>query len=366
MAVLSSLDTFSQSIGKEFPVKIEIPRSFPVQPLYKSDTLTILVCGDAMMHGSQIDNAKRADGSFDFSAYFSLIGTKIQKADIAICNMEVTFAGEPYSGYPCFSAPDEFAEEIARCGFDVFLCANNHIFDRGPAGADRTLEKYRQLGERTGIAFTGLAASAEELEYNTPLFIACKGIRIALLNFTYGTNAASGESFPRVNRLSDKLFLTESIAKAEESDFTLMLPHWGEEYVLTHNERQEILARKMIEAGSDMIIGAHPHVVQDHDIINGVHVLYSLGNLVSNMSARNTQLGMMATVRLIRDCDGDIMAQAPELTWLWCSRPGGYDKDDYMVIPIEEYIGRRDEWTGTYDYDKMVNTYMGIVPGYFK
>ena len=145
-----------------------------------------------------------------------------------------------------------------------------------------------------------------------------------------------------------------------------MLPHWGEEYILTHNERQEILARKMIEAGSDMIIGAHPHVVQDHDIINGVHVLYSLGNLVSNMSARNTQLGMMATVRLIRDCDGDIMAQAPELTWLWCSRPGGYDKDDYMVIPIEEYIGRRNEWTGTYDYDKMVNTYMGIVPEYFK
>ena len=129
MAVLSSLDTFSQSIGKEFPVKIEIPRSFPVQPLYKSDTLTILVCGDAMMHGSQIDNAKRADGSCDFCAYFYHIGTKSQKADIAICNMEVTFAGEPYSGYPCFSAPDEFAEEIARCGFDVFLCANNHIFD---------------------------------------------------------------------------------------------------------------------------------------------------------------------------------------------------------------------------------------------
>ena len=113
------------------------------------------------------------------------------------------------------------------------------------------------------------------------------------------------------------------------------------------------------ENGADIIIGAHPHVVQDTASINNVPVVYSLGNAVSNMSAPNTQLELMATVKFVRQCNGDISMEPIELTWLWCSRPGGFN-NGYTVVPIEEYIGRRDEWTGGWDYDKMMSTYEEI------
>ena len=93
--------------------------------------------------------------------------------------------------------------------------------------------------------------------------------------------------------------------------------------------------------------------------VGKVPVIYSLGNAVSNMSATNTQLELMATLRIVRHENGDIGMLPVELTWLWCSRPGGYT-NDYIVIPVEEYIGRRDEWLGGWDYDKMVSTYERI------
>ena len=105
-----------------------------------------------------------------------------------------------------------------------------------------------------------------------------------------------------------------------------------------------------------MIIGAHPHVVQDSESINGIQVAYSLGNAVSNMSAANTQIGLMATVRLVREPDGNIIILPTEFTWLWCSRPGGYCHS-YTVLPVEEFIGRKDEWMGKWDYEKMTSTY---------
>ena len=93
-----------------------------------------------MMHANQILNAHRGGQDYDFSSYFHLIQEDIEKADIAIANMEFTLAGEPHTGYPCFSAPDSYAKYLADCGFDIFLTANNHIFDKGGKGAERTLD----------------------------------------------------------------------------------------------------------------------------------------------------------------------------------------------------------------------------------
>ena len=331
------------------------------KPLFQQDTITICILGDIMMHGKQIENTRRQDDSHDFSSFFSLIGNDISQADLAIGNMEFTLGGKPYSGYPCFSAPDGFETYLAECGFDVFLAANNHIFDKGASGAERTLEKYRILQQTNGIRFTGLAGSQEELEQTTPLMVMARGVRIALINFTYGTNQACGKHWPRTNYLNSTQNLTEAFRKAEErqADIVIALPHWGTEYVLQHSDEQERLARLMVENGADAIIGAHPHVVQDRQDINGVTVAYSLGNAVSNMSATNTQLEMMATLKIVRYSNGDIEMLEPSFKYLWCSLPGGYN-DSYTVIPIEDFIGKRDQWHGKWDYDKMVNTYNRI------
>lgn len=340
-----------------------------VRPIFKQDTLTIRILGDVMMHSAQIKNAHRGGSEYDFSSYFSLIEDQIKEADIAIANMEFTLAGEPYSGYPCFSAPDTLADYLADCGFDIFLAANNHIFDKGAKGAERTLEIYRRLEAEIGIKFIGLAGNEDELTRSNPLIIRSKGIQLALLNATYGTNLGLGARWPETNYLSARSKMESALSKAKEADadVTIAFPHWGTEYVLKHSARQEETAIWLAESGADMIIGAHPHVIQDFQMLetsetNGykkVPVAYSLGNAVSNMSARNTQLELMATVRIVMHGNGDVDILPLEFTYLWCSRPGGFC-DSYTVVPVEEYIGRKEEWLGPWEYDKMVDTYIYV------
>ena len=331
------------------------------KPLFNQDTIKICMIGDIMMHGKQIENTYREGSKYDFSSFFSLIEDEIRDADLAIANMEYTLGGKPYTGYPSFSAPDGLEIYLAECGFDVFLAANNHIFDKGAKGAERTLEKYRALQNTHGIWFTGLAGNEEELAQTTPLFVLVKGISLALINFTYGTNQGCGKDWPRTNYTHETEKIENAFAKAEarNTDFVIALPHWGIEYQLKHSKAQEKQAKWMIEKGADVIIGSHPHVIQDYQEIDGVPVAYSLGNAVSNMSVTNSQLELMATIEIVRYHNGDLEMLAPTFKYLWCSLPGGYN-DSYTVIPVEDFLEKRDQWHGKWDYDKMVKTYNNI------
>lgn len=334
------------------------------QSIFRQDTLTICIFGDMMMHANQISNAHKGDNSYDFTTYFRHLEDQISKADIAVANMEFTLAGEPYTGYPCFSAPDVFASYLADIGFDIFLAANNHIFDKGSSGAQRTLDIYRDMEEERGIRFTGLAGNEDEYNRVNPLTIIRKGIKISFVNLTYGTNVGSGTAWPKTFRLNHAESVIGALSKAEEldADLTIVLPHWGTEYNLKHSEAQEKAAVMLAEHGADIIVGAHPHVVQDCQILEvndnekQVPVAYSLGNAVSNMSAPDTQIGLMTTIKIVRENNGDIRTLPIEFTYLWCSRPGGYCSS-YTVIPVEEFIGTRAQWLGSWEYDKMISTY---------
>ena len=332
----------------------------PAMPLYSRDTLTICVAGDMMMHSAQIENARTTQG-YDFSGYFRHLEDRIGKADIAIANMEFTLAGEPHTGYPSFSAPDSYAEYLAECGFDIFLAANNHIYDKGSAGARRTVSIFKELSSTYGIRFCGLAENHEDLEASTPLVVIAKGIRIALINFTYGTNLGSGSRWPKVNYMNEKTLIEQALRKSEETDLTLVLPHWGTEYSLNHSQQQEDTALWLAENGADVIIGTHPHVPQDFETLTRreVPVVYSLGNAVSNMSAPNTQLGLMTTIRIVREPDGDTEVLPIQFTYTWCSRPGGYCSS-YTVLPVKEFIGRKEQWQNGTDYDRMLSTYQRV------
>lgn len=329
--------------------------TYDVPALYGRDTVTLCFIGDVMMHASQIAHALKDDGSYGFGNCFSLIRNDLTEADLAIANMEFPLGGEPHTGYPAFSAPDEIALQMAEEGIDIFLAANNHIFDKGRTGAERTLAVYRSLYQTYGIRFTGAASDNNEKAGNHPLTMIINGIRISFINATYGTNGGHRTGWPSVNYLSDKESLKEAFRTAGNSDVIIALPHWGEEYVLRHSEDQEGMALWMAGMGADAIIGTHPHVIQDTTMINGTHVAYSLGNAISNMSATNTQMELMLELNVIREEDGDITLETPELTFLWCSRPGGFC-NDYIVIPVKEYIGKRDKWHDPSDYDKMTAT----------
>ena len=340
------------------------PSRLAVSPLYKQDTVKIRFFGDIMMHSLQIDTARGKDGSFDFSTYYELMEDYLADSDLNVGNMEFTLGGEPYSGYPAFSAPDSYAYYLADAGFNLFLCANNHIFDKGRNGLIRTLDIYRKLAESHGIQHTGAAADEAAEACNNPLIINVKGVRIAFMNATYGTNSYRGEGWPKTYILSDREKLAEAMKTAKaRADITVVLAHWGSEYILEHGKAQKDHATWLAENGADIIIGAHPHVVQDTEVIKtkekDVPVVYSLGNSVSNMSAENTQVGLMTTLQIVRHGNGDVEIMDLEHKFTWCSRPGGYG-ESYYVLPITDHLGTRDEWKGKWEYDKMVTTFRRV------
>ena len=314
------------------------------------DTVELTVIGDVMMHSAQLQK--------DCHPFLEKVSHKLQKADISIANLEFALGGEPYSGYPAFSTPDYYPFYLAEeCGIDVFLTANNHVLDRGSAGLERTAEIYDRMADSLGISYTGIASSETAYKENTPLIIRCKGIRIAIINFTYGTNNPQKKDWPRVQRM-DKDELSAIFKQArDKADFILVFPHWGEEYQLTHSPLQEEWAGWLVDQGADAIIGAHPHVVQDSTSIKGVPVFYSLGNAVSNMSATNTRLELAVTLRFTKNrINGKKEALEPEVNFMWCTLPGRLT-DNYSTVFIKEWAGRRGDWLIPSDYDNMLQTY---------
>jgi len=330
-------------VSAQAQIQVHIPK---VKPIYSTDTLTLRFFGDVMMHKIQLDA--------DHTYFLRYVTPLIREADVAVANMEFSLGGEPYTGYPCFSAPDYYAQYVADCGVDIFMMANNHILDRQSSGLLRTLDIYGRMADSCGIKYTGTGIE--------PLLFVRKGIRIALVNFTYDCNGFTSD-YPRVNWM-DKGQLDSIFVKAKQArpDFIIALPHWGEEFKLVHSAEQQQWAQWLIDQGADAIVGGHPHVVQDTTHIDGKPVIYSMGNFISNMSAKNTRLEMAVTIRIARDWNGKLTMLEPELEFMWCTLPGKLTTS-YATIPVRDYIGRREEWIDPDDYDNVLITLKRVLEG---
>ncbi len=301
------------------------PLEFDLLPP-KPDTVSIFIVGDIMSHRAVSKSAEE----YGFGSFFKHIEDRIGKADLAIGNMEFPLAGKPYTGYPAFSGPDEYPQYLSDVGFDVFLTANNHILDKGTAGLRRTIEVL----ERKGLMYTGVAGTAAADTLLNPLMLHVRGLRIALINFTYGTNVGPWDKWPKVNymRKSEILPMLER-AKASEADLVMVFPHWGIEYLLHHDKEQEELARWLLENGADVIVGHHPHVIQDVQWIEGKPVIYSLGNALSNQNDLNSRLEMAVTLRIVLQRDKEPQLLEPSYEYLWCTKPGMVE-DSYSAVPV--------------------------------
>lgn len=267
--------------------------------LSAQERITLLFVGDLMQHQTQIDAARTPEGGYDYSPCFSLVKEQISRADLAIGNLEVTLAGEPYRGYPAFSAPDEYLQAIKDAGFDILVTANNHCLDRGKKGLERTILMLDSLH----IPYTGTYRNPSERKQRYPLFIHKNGFRIALLNYTYGTNGIK-VSPPNVVNYIDKDIILQDIrsARARRPDAIIACMHWGEEYQSLPNREQHELTEWLFQQGVTHIIGSHPHVIQPMELrTDGTRqhvVVYSLGNFISNMSNLNTDGGLIFTLQL--------------------------------------------------------------------
>lgn len=304
------------------------------------EKITLLFVGDLMQHKGQIDAAKTPAG-YDYSDCFKYVKNEISKADIAIGNLEVTLGGKPYSGYPMFSAPDEYLYSIKEAGFDVLLTANNHCLDRRKKGLERTILMLDSLK----IPYLGTYRNKEEREKKYPLLICKNGFKIALLNYTYGTNGMKVES-PNIVNYIDKQEMAKDIQKARamRPDLIIACIHWGNEYKSLADKSQKEMADWLLSQGVNHIIGAHPHVLQPMEIRDQAHsldkniVVYSLGNFISNMSARRTDGGAIFKLELTKINNITKISNC-SYSLVWTSRPALSKKKNYIIYPV---TGKRD------------------------
>lgn len=281
--------------------------------------LTLIFAGDLMQHLPQVYAAQQQDGSMDYTSCFSRLKGYFASADFVVANLETTLGEPPYSGYPQFRSPVALAEAMRRVGIDVAVLANNHVCDRGGVGIRSTLDAL----DRAGVRHTGAWADTLPAE-NHPLWLEKGSFRVALFNYTYGTN---GIPVPRgcfVNGI-DTVRMGRDIAKARQSGAShiVVFLHWGNEYETVPNRVQRSLSEFCHRAGAEIVIGSHPHVVQSLETdtdssgrIVGV-TAYSLGNFVSNQRQPGTDGGISVRIGLTMSKDTGQTEYVPEYLIHW-------------------------------------------------
>ncbi len=310
------------------------------------DTLKLIFIGDIMQHGPQITSAWNGE-YYDYSDNFQYLLPLFNYADFVIGNLETTFNGPPYTGYPAFCAPDDFAKALKEASIDILVTANNHSFDKGISGVVRTIDVLDSLY----INHTGTFKNFADFQKNNPLLIQKGNIRIALLNYTYGTNVGIPRSEVIINVIDTNEIRDDiSLAKSYNPDGIIIFFHWGEEYKRLPNNYQKEIANFCIKNGANYLIGSHPHVIQPMiknvlDSANNVEsvVYYSLGNFISNQRNMHTDGGAISYIEFTKTKNNlQISKSGYFLSWTWKKLVN--DKYIYINLPAWEYDRIADEY----------------------
>lgn len=264
----------------------------------KSHSASIIMVGDILVHDRVIKSALNSEGKYDFTPVFKNLKDEISDADIALVNEEVIIGGTDLgiSGYPCFNAPYELGDALSDAGFDVICQATNHAMDKGKKGLLNDLAYWDEKKSAIPIGIYD-----EETESQEIFVKEINGIKIAVLNYTYGTNgiALPADMPYAVNLLEESKVRRQLQAADALADFVIVCPHWGTEYRLVPDGMQEKWTKIFNEEGADLVIGTHPHVIEPVEMINvgqddEMLVYYSLGNYVNWTSGEGA--GVLARV----------------------------------------------------------------------
>lgn len=353
-------------IGNEDRIIEEIDNS-----KYENTTINIAAVGDIMFHMSQIRGAYNEENdTYNFKEYFEPVKEIIESADIAIGNFEGTAAGNEkytYKAWPIFNAPDEVLDAIKYAGFDILSTVNNHSIDTGSYGIVKTLEKIKNRGMDT-------VGTYAERPDSRLLIKDVKGIKIAFLAYTERCNGLESlltedELDYMINRI-DRDKIKEDIDEAKEIGVDLIVAffHWGNEYHREPSVFQKDLADYVLNEGVDIILGSHPHVIQDSKTLEynekKVFVAYSMGNFISNQryetlsndpaipNSNYTEDGVIINFQIEKNgLTGTTEIKSINFTPTWVDRNevgtvfynGITNKRfDYRIYPIMEYIESED------------------------
>jgi poly-gamma-glutamate synthesis protein (capsule biosynthesis protein) len=343
-----------------------LPRPAPV---VKPATIRLTAVGDIMVHGHQLKSAYRASCKcYKWDTPFSTIAPLFRKSDIVLGNLETTFPGPKggYGGFPNFGVPDSLAVSLKKAGFSLLTNANNHIYDKETAGLVRTVNTLK----RVGLGHAGAYRSVREAR-TAPHFqmLTRKGIKVAVLSFTSHINHPRNayrrlrfdnqKAYPRVRVDfvdTDAIKKHVGLARKAGADVVVVYHHFGEEYKHVPSVRQKRVVTATIQAGADVVLGAHPHVVQPvrafvaKDALgrSGPRVVaYSLGNLISNMRKGYTAGGIAVHVTITRSITKKgkpvVRVTGADVSHLWVYRKRNPKRKwrTFYILPVNDYLSNQ-------------------------
>jgi poly-gamma-glutamate synthesis protein (capsule biosynthesis protein) len=314
----------------------------------------LLFLGDVMGHGPQIEAAFNPQTkSYNYNDCFLYLKDILSQPDFTIGNLEVTLSGKPYTGYPLFSSPIELAVALKNAGIDVLGTANNHSCDRGKKGIEKTIFALDSLG----ITHTGTFLNNEHKEKSGLTLLDRNGIKIGLLNYTYGTNGIAVPEPTLVNVLDKELILKDiQLARKSKPDVLIAFVHWGLEYKDLPVEDQKNWFNFFKKNGISIVIGSHPHVIEpmEWDKNDQTLVVYSLGNFISNQRFFPSDGGALFELTLKKDDKNQIEISQAEYVLTWVYKKVSAGKTNYYVLPVDEFQYKKHFFLQKKDYDQMM------------
>lgn len=337
---------------------------------------SMVMVGDNLIHSSIYKDAYTSDGGYDFTKMYDLIKPIVSKYDIAYYNQETILGGKELgvNDYPTFNSPQEVGDAMIDAGFNLVSLASNHTMDSG----ERAVLASREYWDsKEGVLAVGSYASEEDR--NKVRIAEANGITYTMLNYTYGTNGISVPSgkeylvnvWPTdldlndVERDTKYQAYKETVKKdidavRDKVDVLMVAMHWGVEYTHTPTEYQEDMAKYLASLGVDIIIGAHPHVIQPVTWIDDTLVIYSLGNFISAQyqdQNYNKMVGLMSSLVINKDVKGDktkitISDVDNDLVFTYYKNWRNFKVVPFSGAEIGNYLP---------DYRSVYNTYKSVV-----
>ncbi|MFB2922881.1 CapA family protein [Aerosakkonema funiforme] len=319
----------------------------PKSSAYTKEAKLIAV-GDILMHLALTRSGYNPQTkTYNFDNFFKEVKPIISTGDWAIANLEVPVAGPEfgYSEFPIFNAPAEIVDAAKKAGFNVLTNANNHALDKGEKGIINTIKNI----QKRGIPSTGTATSPQSA--SKILFVRKNDISMAIMAYTYGTNGIpipKGKNY--LISLLDEKKIVKDIARArkEGADVVTLCLHFGNEYQRQPTLAQKQLVKRLVEAGADIILGSHPHVVQPYQIFNlrrkdgkprTAVAIYSMGNFIAYQVGNYKDLGVIFSVNIRkRFPEKTIEISNVEAMTTWTQNYRLNNKLNFRVVPIAAVV----------------------------
>lgn len=305
----------------------------------------VFMVGDSLIHSSVYQDARLDDGNYDFKPMLSAIKPISSKYDLAYFNQETILGGKELglSNYPRFNSPTEVGDAFLDAGFNLVSLATNHTMDKGEQGVINSVHYWKT--KKDLIAYSGQWISNEEREAEISQIYVKNGIKYAFISYTIWNNGLStpyGKDYLS-NEYSPEKAVHDIGLVRDKCDFVIVAMHWGTEYSFRVDADQEKIANYLSSLGVDLIIGAHPHVIQTVEYINNnkTFVVYSLGNFISDQNDVDNFTGLAFEVTLHKHIDVDgkttntIEKPKGELVYTTTVKRGGVNHN-FKVVPYPQ------------------------------